>query len=403
VKKFLLLLLIWSTPSAFAELTVAARDRLWKDVESQIRSTRMVYDHGKKGIPYYPGWVVPNETTHGTIAPAEGPADLQVGVGTTINFNIAASRKTDRLVMVDQSPEVVAMNQCFYRTLFLTAETPAEFLAFTSGLEPIAGETVPEIEIRMRQVSGSAAGLKALGKRVAKLVKKGILTEVDAQFALAVASDQVFRRDPAKGQVPVFRNAAYGDQVREALFTLYSFGAQQEAMAFSLMNARLVRETLPESQKHLVPEQEALKATAKAYLERFKDVSFLTPEGYAHVRGLFQEKADSYALSTIENPKLWKAVASLATKEQRKLTDFYVSNIPTANTFRPGRFRDQLYLGISEVPRDKVVWYEAPLNADQPFLTEEIDLKTEPRRFLFFRWNDVSICHRVLGQDLSAQ
>lgn len=399
MKKFLLLLLLVAVP-AFAELTEAARARLWRDVEAQLRShPEVIYHNGATKLPAYPGFVISNEFTYPSVAIPQTPADLQVGAATTINFNLAALRKSQQLVLIDQSPEVVAMNLCYYRSLFLAAENPRELLGFLSGLEPERGGNVETMARRMmRGEQGTAAGLGRFGKRLADLAGAGVISEVDAQFALAVASDQVFSPDPKKGQVPVFRNAVYGQELVHWITGLYSRDVRRNEVSTTIQNFEIAYSFAPEAVRARMPSPQKFVDGLADYAKTFEAASFLSDEGFRHVRGLFEKKAVRFAQSTIEDPGVWERIGELAEQENHKLTDVYVSNIPQATTFRPTSFRRKVQSGMARVPRERVVWYEAPVGGPYAFATVEMEVNLTPRGFSIFRWNRLSVCARALYQ-----
>jgi hypothetical protein len=108
-----------------AEVTEREREEFWRLMGEQYsRNQQVVYDDQKTGAPAYPAYVVSNEITYSSMNPPEGGAELQVGFGTTVNFNLAAARKPQAMLIADQTLEAQAMVASFYRTLFLVSETP---------------------------------------------------------------------------------------------------------------------------------------------------------------------------------------------------------------------------------------------------------------------------------------
>jgi len=374
---FILFLFISTT--AAAELTEAQRERLWEEVEAQHKKSDLVIYENGRGMPNYPGFVMSNELTFWTSAAPQGGGDLQVGAGTVINFNLAVVRKSKSLVMVHQSPEVVAMNMSFYRPLFLAAETPAEFLAFVGGLVPKRGETTDEVFERvLKGEPGTQQGLDILDARLAKLATAHKISAVDRKFAMAVANDQVFPPSGA-GEVPVFRKARHAENLLGTLGSLYSPKIREHNLTGILKSAQDHYSIVPRGYRVLgVPHPDQVRNQIREEVAAVKVNTFLSEEGFKHVRGLFDKKEVHFAHSAIEDPKLWKAIGKKAKETNRKVTDFYISNIPSVQPDSGARLRSQVLLLAAEVPHGKVIWHEAPASPAGPFATSELDIEIRP-------------------------
>jgi len=369
-----------ASASAFAELNATQRAKLWEDVAKQNANHPMILFSNGEGLPDYPGFVMSNELSHSSMGVPEGGGDLQVGAGTVINFNIAAARKTKSLVMVDQSPEVVAMNLSYYRPLFLASETPAEFAAFMAGIKPVAGESVEDVFYRVRAgEKGNAESLKMFDQRLAKLAQRRLISAVDRKFANAVASDQVFppRHD---GEVELFVKARGGRDMFETFMMLYDFKNRHSNFEQEIARSEdfYRRHRFPEGAIVIgaPPRPEVLRAQIAKEKQTDRITSFLNPEGFAHVRGLFQGAQVRFAQSRMEDGRFWNSVATFAREGNRKLADVYVSNIPSV--VDDPYFRDRVLSGMTAVPRENVVFVEAPYRPQTPFATYDMKLEVVP-------------------------
>lgn len=341
---------------------------------TQINRHPQTVHSNHQGIPDYPGFVISNETTHWTMDFPKGETgDLQVGAGTVINFNIAVARRSKKVLLVDQSPEVVAMNMSYYRPLFLAAETPAELAAFIAGVEPRPGETVSAVFDRVKAgAKGSDEGLAFLDKRLAKLAQSRKISALDRKFAMAVAHDEV--HPPTQdGVVPVFNNVRRHNNLIGSFMELYDLDGRQESLRQSLAEAES-RERRQAGGGWVISIQDLFGRVSSSSIrdqiaeeqEKFAKSSFMTEEGFGYIKGLFRDKQVHYAQANLESPELWRDIKGFAEREKRSLSDLYVSNIPSVS--RNGNvFKNNVLYGLLEVPQEKLVWIEAPYTPHSRF------------------------------------
>ena len=127
---FLLLLLSTFTSSTSSWAT----SNLSKKVTEELfKSNQHIFAAQTDGT--YPGFIVSNEEGLSTNFPIlTHKSDLVAGFGTTINWDIAGMTNANALLLIDQSPDVILAHHFFWRTLWLLAETPAEFIGLLAGI-----------------------------------------------------------------------------------------------------------------------------------------------------------------------------------------------------------------------------------------------------------------------------
>jgi|GEM_PF-4663898 len=342
--------------------------------EQYSRNQQVIYDDKKTGAPEYPAYVVSNEISYSSMNPPEGGAQLQVGFGTTVNFNLAAARKPQAMLIADQSVEAQAMVASFYRSLFLVSETPEQFVGHLTGLVPKRRETVDGLFKRV--AAGELPSTKAiedLKQKLKPLIKRGLVTELDARFIELVLKEQG-SNFPGK-TVSIFRNAANATTLVKDFAELYEIDTHERNIESSYRwqlnkhraflpfmvgdpNAKLDEEDANKQKEAILDRQEA----------SLKRLSFLTADGFATVKNLFAKDAVFFAKGAIEKDVFWKAISKFADKKKQKISDLYLSNIPPILTpSQADKTRLALIKMFAQPDRQDVLVYMAPLYSGLPF------------------------------------
>lgn len=368
-----------------AEVTERERDDFWRQMAEQYsRNQQVVYDDEKTGAPSYPAYIVSNEVSYGTLNLPEGGADLQVGFGTTLNFNIAAARRPNALLIADQSLEAQAMIASFYRPLFLISETPEQFVAHLAGLVPKRRETVDGLFKRVAAGElPSAKAIEDLKEKLKPLIKRGLVTELDARFI-----ELVLREQGASFQgktVSLFRNAANVTSMVKDFAELYDIDTHERRIEntykWQVHNLRGLLPTLVQDPNARLDEDDANRQK-NAILDRqetsLNRLSFLTGDGFSTVKNLFAKDAVFLAKGAIEKDALWKAITKFAEKRKQKISDVYFSNIPhILKESQSNQVRLALIKHFATPERQDVLMYIAPLDQRFAFQSGGVIFRTD--------------------------
>ncbi len=392
----LLFVAFFSAPLLGEGMLPHERDALWREAEQQLKNhPRLVYHDGSDGLPNYPGFITTNEYLHWTMRPPPGKGDMLVGFSNTINFNVVATRQNSTFINADQNIEPLVAMMSFWKPLFLASKSPGEFIGAIGGLKVEKGESADSVfrRIYAREPMNSSA-MAEVDRKLSKLVNEGKITAFDHKFCDAVLRDQwsppigipqeissllgmlgfdVFRSSPT---VPVFRKSETGGNIKVWLAQAYWFPAQNNALNDLWNNSRREPPFMSELSKTNAAEAEA----------QLKRVSFLEEAGFMNVKKMLADGGDHYALSQMQDPKLWKAVAKTAKAREAKLTDVYLSNIPSIAKQETENLDALLAEGISKSPHDgQIAIYEAHISAPHIFETQLFEPGKPLRRKILVR------------------
>jgi hypothetical protein len=392
-----LLLLIAS--NAFSHcLTSHEKTELWKAMFQDLEQNKKVlYDTLPRVVPEFTGFVSSNERHHYTLAEsfADGIADVHVGFGTLINFNILAHRKGEVVqtlcdksnftlvekvrtaLFVDQSPEVVVAMKSFWRPLWLASRDPVEWLANLGNFEIDSETTVStlfeKIQVRRNfaQDPPTEAGITRFGDRLQQLASEGSISELDRQFAFTILYQEYL------GCPSIFSNATLSTNFAENIETLYNPKNETAAFENAFEEVRKVaREKLTQfkgaENLGVISGLDVEKMKSKIH-EGFQYSSFLLDsEGYQRVRNIFLSGRDFYAVSKLENPYFWEVVSQVAREYSHSVTDVYLTCIPQhvrrEKLFQGSLFDEFLKKCLSKVPGDKKLIYESTCGAETPVI-----------------------------------
>jgi hypothetical protein len=393
------LLLLFTVPNAFSHcLTSHERTELWKAMFQDLEhSKKVVYDTLPRAVPEFTGFVSSNERHHYTLADSlvEGIADVHIGFGTLVNFNILANRRVDGFqafnsrsnskvvepvrtaLFVDQSPEVVVAMKSFWRPIWLASRNPVEWIANLGSYEIDSLTTVASLfeKIQLRrntsQTLPQEAGLTRLKDRLQDLVSEGSISELDRQFAFTIIHQEYL------GCPSIFENATLSTRFAENVESLYN--PMNETIAFE--NAfeevrKVAREKLSQfkgTESLGTFSGSDLELMKSKINEGFQRSSFLlSNEGYQRVRDIFLNGKDFYAVSQLQNRHFWKVVAQLAREQSYSVTDVYLTCIPQhlrrETLFQGALFDEFLRECMSEIPGDKKFIYESTCGAQTPVI-----------------------------------
>jgi hypothetical protein len=311
------------------------------------------------------GFATSNENHHFYVADktSSTPADIHLGFGTTINFNIIGMRPGQiengfevprTAIFSDLSPEIVASLIHFWRPLFLISETPAEFLGRIAEF-PITQDTiiqdvfafvrlVHEAKERQNQLRKNSspnasdpeliqmnqARSKAFAETKILLqhhLAQGTLSENDYEFIVTVLEQE----DEGCPLIYQYATMAYRNQTfAENLTRLYDPLTQENKMNERLAKSDSTSIYIPLLGSTTPSHTEIIQAKATLKELLYKSSFLLNPEHYKRVRNVFVNQKDFYAITDIRDNYYWMFVGQFAKEKSASVTDVYLSCIPGA-------------------------------------------------------------------------
>jgi hypothetical protein len=219
----------------------------------------------------------------------------------------------------------------------------------------------------------STKAIEDLKQKLKPLIKRGLVTELDARFIELVLKEQG-SNFPGK-TVSIFRNAANATTLVKDFAELYDLDTHERNIESNYRwqvnrHRALLPFMVPDPNAKLDEEdankqKEAILDRQEASLNR---LSFLTADGFATVKNLFARDAVFFAKGAIEKEVFWKAISKFADKKKQKISDLYLSNIPHILTpSQADKTRLALIKTFAQPDRKDVLVYVAPLQTGLSF------------------------------------
>jgi hypothetical protein len=305
----------------------------------------------------------------------------------------------------------------FWRPLFLASESPGDFVANLAGLSSPRGQTPEEVFARMRaNEKGDPQNHARVKARLDALVRDGTITDFDRRFTLAVLRDQLDPprealisprerqglRERRNDPVGVFRNAYYGAELAAQFQRIYDVEGATNNLRASLGHLeRLFRA----ASGMFLPPLSMSDGMIADYRDRERSASFLTPDGFSHVRRVLLAGGDHYGQADRRDPNFWQAVGDFARQQRSTVSDVYTSNIPqlVAASGDPAVYV-RLQRDIGQMPtRDGIVYlHEAPIEGPMNVRTTALPAGLDPLLARVVEEADRGRSARQIGKRLTA-
>ncbi len=369
--------------------------QLWNDAYSDLRDSRkIVYNSNVSSFPPTRAYITSNENHYYTVAPSLSTeeADVHIGFGTLINYNLIGARKgkTDpdthlevprSSIIGDISPEVVVTLLNFWRTIWLASESPEEWLSHVASVPHPESSTVEDlfdwiqskasfsesVDLHADQSSSSSSKrislpltpeLALLQTKLDQLVQEKKITPFASRFTIT------FLQQRLEECPSLYQSKDLEKDFEENIVRLYDIREEQKYVTKKVTDAyELIHKPAILTSVVFALDKVRFKKDLDMISEYSKKVSFLhNPDNFKRVRNLFLADQDYYAITDLYDPKFWATISQFVQEQNKTVTDVYTSCILTkqqscSKSCQAGTCDQTINQHIRNLPGDKKFHY----------------------------------------------